>query len=301
LRAARELGVASVLERPNTHTAYAYAVVQREYERLGLAMPEGYLHASNPRRLEKEQAEYELADQLACPSRFVAQTFLNRGFSPQQIGVHQYGCDPARFRPRTKTADPPFRAAFVASGDPRKGLHLLLDAWERAGLIGQAELTICGRFQPAYRQLLADKLAQPGIRELGFVDDAAVAACMQESDVLVLPSVEEGSALVTYEARACGCVLVVSDATGAVCTHDREGLIHPAGDVAMLAKHLRMLADDRATLSRLRETSLAGLKELTWQRAAERLAQVYDRARARRRQPALDSSTELEDAVAIGA
>jgi glycosyltransferase involved in cell wall biosynthesis len=124
---------------------------------------------------------------------------------------------------------------------------------------------------------------------------------MQESDVLVLPSVEEGSALVTYEAWACGCVLVVSDATGAVCTHDREGLIHPAGDVAMLAKHLRMLADDRATLSRLRETSLAGLKELTWQRAAERLAQVYDRARARRRQPALDSSTELEDAVAIGA
>ena len=34
--------------------------------------------------------------------------------------------------------------------------------------------------------------------------------------VLVLPSIEEDSALVTYVARASGCVLLVSDAAGAM-------------------------------------------------------------------------------------
>jgi len=72
---------------------------------------------------------------------------------------------------------------------------------------------------------------------------------MRQSDVLVLPSLEEGSALVTYEARGSGCVLLVSDAAGAVCKHMENALVHPAGDVAELAKHISMLHEDRNCFS----------------------------------------------------
>ena len=70
-----------------------------------------------------------------------------------------------------------------------------------------ARFLVCGRFVPGYRELLAPLLDQPGVEVLGFRDD--VPRLLRNADVLILPSVEEGSAAVTYEAQASGCVLLV--------------------------------------------------------------------------------------------
>ena len=48
---------------------------------------------------------------------------------------------------------------------------------------------------------------------------------MRACHVLVLPSFEEGSALVTYEGRACGCVLVISDRAGAPAEAGVDALV----------------------------------------------------------------------------
>jgi hypothetical protein len=45
LKAAAELGIPTVLERPNAHTRFAIEVVKQECERLGLTMPPGHEHA----------------------------------------------------------------------------------------------------------------------------------------------------------------------------------------------------------------------------------------------------------------
>ena len=68
---------------------------------------------------------------------------------------------------------------------------------------------------------------------------------MRACHVMVLPSFEEGSALVTYEGRACGCVLVISDRAGAPAEDGVDALVHAAGDGAALTGHLRALADVR--------------------------------------------------------
>lgn len=100
----------------------------------------------------------------------------------------------------------------------------------------------------------------PGVVELGFVAD--VGAVLRQAHVLVLPSVEEGSALVTYEAQASGAVLLVSDA-GAICRHGEEGLVHRTGDVRALTGHLRAVDGDRALLARLRARTLARRDQLS--------------------------------------
>jgi glycosyltransferase involved in cell wall biosynthesis len=104
---------------------------------------------------------------------------------------------------------------------------------------------------------------------------------MRECDVLVLPSVEEGSALVTYEARACGCVLAISDRTGAPATDGVDALVHRAGDVGALTAHLRALAEDRELLRRLRAASLERARHLTWADAGRVLADAYGAALSR--------------------
>ena len=79
------------------------------------------------------------------------------------------------------------------------------------------------------------KVAHPSVEEVGHVADPG--ALMRGFDVLVLPSLEEGSALVTYEARACGCVLAVSDRSGAACT---DGV---ASTSSMLLAGVKVRAD----------------------------------------------------------
>ena len=109
--------------------------------------------------------------------------------------------------------------------------------------------------------------------EHGFVSN--VSDVLRRCSALVLPSIEEGSALVTYEARACGCVLLVSEGAGARCEHMRDGLVHRIGDVEALRDHMARMARDGDLLRRLRAESLKRLGEQTWKYAASRLIDVY--------------------------
>jgi glycosyltransferase involved in cell wall biosynthesis len=101
---------------------------------------------------------------------------------------------------------------------------------------------------------------------------------MRRSDILVLPSIEEGSALVTAEARGSGCVLLVSDAAGAICKHLQDSLVHSVGDVATLSRHMTLLHEDRAFLEKLRTASLRSVGDITWTAAGVKLLDVYRHA-----------------------
>lgn len=278
LRAAKSAGVATVLERPNAHTAFAYEVVTREHEKLGVPIAAGHSHAPSPERLRIEEAEYQLADLLACPSDFVARTFLERGVDPAKLGRHQYGFDPSKFSPgeAERPADRPFTMVFVGRCEPRKGLHYALEAWHRAGAPAHGRFVICGAYVPGYREVLARWLDRASVEERGYVAD--VSGEMRNADVLILPSIEEGSALVTYEARASGCVLLVSDAAGAKLLDGRHGFVHRTGDVSQLADQLQTLISDRALLQRMRSASIAELDSLTWSAAADSQCALYEQA-----------------------
>jgi glycosyltransferase involved in cell wall biosynthesis len=275
--AAEQLSVPSVRELPNAHTAYAYEVVALELASLGLEPVAGHSHTLDPAALALEEAEFRAVDLLAAPSEFVVHTFLERGFEPSRLGLHQYGFDPARFPPG---ADAPrggdgLAVVFISRCEPRKGLHYALQAWRESGAAERGRFLVCGDFFPGYREAISGLLDHPSVEVRGFTPDPG--AVMRESDLLVLPSIEEGSALVTYEAQASGCVLLVSDAAGARCEHMRHGLVHEARDVAALTEHFALLDRDRDLLGRLRRQTLAHRPELTWERAAEALEGLYAR------------------------
>ena len=273
-RAAASLGVPCLREVPNTHTAHAVEVVAREAAALDLPPVHGHSHNIGRRAIEREELEYERATGLLVPSEYSMRTFLERGVPDQKLILHRYGFAGERFfAPEPRTAGP-LTAIFVGRCEPRKGLHHALRAWLDSGAAaGGGRFTICGAFDPDYRKLLEPLLAHPSIEVTGFTSDPA--SLMRQSDVLVLPSLEEGSALVTYEAQACGCVLVVSDAAGARCRDGVEGLVHRAGDVKALTSQLRRVHADRGFLLRLRDVSLARIDSLSWASAGEELAGIY--------------------------
>jgi glycosyltransferase involved in cell wall biosynthesis len=274
--AARALGIPCVREVPNTHTGFAFDTVARETEKLGLGPIAGHSHTFDPDALDREQTEYRLADVLLVPSAFAKRTFLDRGVSAEKLVLHRYGFDPTRFHSPAETFDGVeggLRALFVGSCEPRKGLHYALEAWIASGAAETGRFVICGSFVPGYREALARWLEHPSVVTRGFVRDPG--PLMRESDIFLFPSIEEGSAIVTYEAQASGCVLVVSDASGARVKHMRQGLLHRAGDVDSLTAHVRRLNEDRDFLRELRRATVAARDDLSWDRAAEELAGVY--------------------------
>jgi glycosyltransferase involved in cell wall biosynthesis len=275
-RTAAALGIPCLREVPNTHTAHAVEVVARETASLGLTPARGHSHAVDRRAIDREELEYDRASGLLVPSEYSLQTFVARGVAREKLLLHRFGYSEVDFHapPGQPPSSGPLRAIFVGRCEPRKGLHHALRAWIDSGA-GEAggRFTVCGSFDQGYRELLGPLLAHPSVEVIGFTSDPA--SLMRDSDVLILPSIEEGSALVTYEAQACGCVLAVSEATGARCRDGIEGLVHAPGDVQALTDHLRLLLTDRDLLVRLRKASLSRIDELSWSRAGQELAGIY--------------------------
>jgi glycosyltransferase involved in cell wall biosynthesis len=276
LAAARGSGVPAVRESPNSYTAVAYERSDAEAQRLGVDMPRGQSHRFDRRRLEREELEYDLATAVLVPSTFVEQSFERRPGPPVRTLRHQYGFDPERFPvPTESRPDRPFTLVFLGHGEPRKGLHFALEAWHEAAVAATgARFVICGEMMPGYRSALSGWLDDESIIEMPFTSDAG--GLLRGADALILPSVEEGSALVTYEAQASGCALLVSDSTGALLVDGEHGFVHHAGDVTELTEQLHLLATDRPLLARMRRNVLAHRHELTWAAAARRLEGVYE-------------------------
>ncbi len=275
LKMARDLGIPAVLERPNANTRFAYEAVRRECERLGVRLPKGHEHAYDESVLRREEQEYRLASALLCPSDFVARTFSENGYPADRLERHQYGFDAHVYHPGNAPRTPraSLNVLFVGGCAPRKGLHYALEAWIASPASREGRFRIAGAFVPGYAERLATMLAHPSVEVLGHRDDAP--ELMRDSDILTLPSIEEGSALVTSEARGSGCVLLVSDAAGAICHHMQDALVHTVGDVDALREHFTLLHDDRQMLQRLRDESLAGIHKITWDAAGRRLMDVY--------------------------
>jgi glycosyltransferase involved in cell wall biosynthesis len=275
LRTARKLGIPTVLERTNAHTRFAFEVVGREFQRLGVELPpeDEYYHRED--LLAREEAEYEAADYLLCPSDFVVKTFEERGTPREKLVRFINGVDETIFYPSPTPKEPnhKFTMLFVGVCAVRKGVHFALEAWLESPASRDGEFLIVGDVLPGYADKLSAQLSHPSVKVLGHVED--VPGLMRKADILVLPSIEEGFGRVVTEAMASGCVPLASEACTDTCRHMETGLRHPVGDVATLARQITMLYEDRCLWERLRAGGLSSVPQVTWSAAGAGILDVY--------------------------
>ena len=301
LKTAARLGIPTVLERCNAHTGFAMEVVQKECERLGIVLPPDHEHAYNAEKLRKEEEEYRLATRLLCPSEFVVKTFLDKGYPREQLARHIYGYDEKVYYPSHEPRDPKRGLTMISVGvcAVRKGLHYALDAWLRSPASKNGTFLIAGEFLPAYQEKLAPLLAHPSVKVLGHRKD--VPELVRKSDILVLPSIEEGFGLVITEAMGSGCIPLASDACTEICSHMKTGLMHHVGDVEALTQHITMLHEDRALLARLRAAGLEAAPGFTWTAAGRVLLDAYRETIAAHGAGAPRETSRAREAVGVQA
>jgi len=277
LKTAKRLGIPTVLERPNAHTRYCYETVAAECRRIGLSTPH-HDYKSNNKVLAREEEEFELAFRLLCPSEFTARSFLDRGFKSDKLLRHTYGFDEKVFFPNRTVHEEPGKltALFVGVDAVRKGLHLALEAWLSSPVAKDGILLVAGELSAEFQKRFAKQLEHRSVRLLGHRND--VADLMRSSDILLMPSLEEGFGLVCVEAIGSGCVPLVSNACTEECRHMHNSLVHAVGDVETLQNQITMVYENRSLLGNLRQACIRERTDLTWTAAGKKLLSAYETA-----------------------
>jgi glycosyltransferase involved in cell wall biosynthesis len=272
LKTAKRLGIPTVLERPNAHTRFCYEAVAAECRRIGVNTPH-YDYEPNPKVLEREEQEFEEAFRLLCPSDFTAQSFIDKGFRSDKLLQHAYGFNESVYVPAESRSEEKFTALFVGVDAVRKGLHTALEAWLSSPASRDGQFLVAGEISAEYKKRFAPQLSQPSVTLLGHRND--VPSLMRNADVLLMPSIEEGFALVCVEALGSGCVPLVSAACSEICRNMQNSLVHAVGDSGALAWHITMLYQDRSLLCRFRDECIRERLNYTWTAAAGKLLTAY--------------------------
>jgi len=265
LQRIKAYGAITVVERASSHPLTQRALLREEFARWGL--PFRQLEASIQRSLE----EIALADYVLIPSDFVRRSFLKHGVAEEKLIQIPFGVDVRRFRPAERRRGRPFRVLFVGQIGLQKGVVYLLEAW-KALHWQDAELWMVGRISAEMRSLL-QRYRLDTIRLFGYVADPA--SIYQQADVFAFPSLQEGSALVTFEALACGLPVVTTPNAGSVVRHGMEGFLIPIRDADALASALERLRRDERLRARMGRAARSRAETFTWERYGDALAEAY--------------------------
>jgi glycosyltransferase involved in cell wall biosynthesis len=272
------------------------------------------MHAEWLAKLDRQMIEPRLRDSdliIFCSNYFAQQTrdawpqYASRSHAVYNgVTLSEFesaGLMPER-NPQAK------RILFVGQLSPDKGVHILVDAFEKIiRKFPQAELKVVGPWQmlrksfciahstePVVRDLLAfydrepyvDQLrqrmtpeARPRVDRTKDISREDLVRMFQPADVFVLPSIyPEGFGIPIVEAAACQVPAVVTRRGGMpeVVEDGKTGLICEAANVDSLADAiLRLLSDEslRRSMGRAAFERTASL--FTWDRIAQSLLDRY--------------------------
>ncbi len=201
------------------------------------------------------------------------------GLSPERVARIYNGVKPSPALPETSSGTPPYMLA-VGSLQPHKNLPRLIRAYQQLRAKNpMLELHIVGRPQPRFTEMpeLTGLLTSPGVKLLGYLSEADLAAAYAHAQVFCYPSLEEGFGLPLLEAMQAGTLVVTSSVS---CLPEIAGpaslCIDPLDESAIASAVEFMLELTPAERFKRIEAGRFWAARFTWQNAAREYLRLYD-------------------------
>lgn len=237
-----------IMEAVNTTQVYRKEILGAEYLRLGLPAT----HGATDETIAIENAKFELADFVYSCSSEVEKSLAVANVPDSKLLHTSYGLRDSDVLSTTdidaRKQHSAFTAIFVGSIGIRKGVHLLLDYWCQSGIKGKLKLV--GNIDAEVKPILAPYLSRGDIEHVPFVND--LRDVYKEADVFMLPTLEEGSPLVTYLALGAGLPCIVSPmGSGGLIEHQKDGMVLDPHDAQAWVQALQQMSEDAKLRERL--------------------------------------------------
>lgn len=266
----KKTGATLVLESGSMHILEQQKILQEEYQKFSLQAPP--IHQKN---IDKMIAEYQAADYIMVPAEHVAQSFIKQGIAPKKLHIVPYGVNLERFYPAVEKPSI-FRVLFVGQVGLRKGVYYLLHAFKKLQL-PQAELVIIGNIQPDFSAIYTEFLAEKNIKFLGAMSSQELASWYRQASIFVLPSLEEGIAMVQAEALASGLPLIcTTNSGGALFIENNDcGFVLSIRDEVALAEKIKFLYDNPKVVEQMGKKAAQKVQQFSWDAYGTRVIEVY--------------------------
>jgi len=272
-RVAHSRGARYVCDRGSTHIRAQERLLREEHASWGMPYD-----SIDPRIIDAEEKEYAEADCITVPSTFAMNSFVAEGVPTAKLRHLPYGVNLSRFHPTSPPDANEFNVLFVGGMSLRKGVQYLVQAYARLKH-PRRSLTFAGIPDPKLIDMLKSRGLWPQQAQIiGHVPQTQLKELMSRSHVLVLPSIEEGLALVLAQAMACGCPVIATENTGAgdLLKDGSGGYILPIRDVDRLAERLQLLADQPALRAALSSAAVTRVQALGgWHDYGNRALALY--------------------------
>ena len=207
-----------------------------------------------------------------------AAAWTARRFYGGRYEIVPNGVDLSAARPEPRPAGEDLEILFVGRAEGRKGLPVLLRAFEalraRAGAPGS-------RSRACRRSRWSRCCSTRRGALVGPVDEDRKWRLLGSADLLCAPSLGgESFGMVLTEAFASGTPAVASDIAGYrdVVRHGRDGILVPAGEAVELGEALRSLAADPGLRAGMGAAARERAERFAWPRVTAEVTQVYERA-----------------------
>tara|TARA_B100001123_G_C15336714_1_gene1033143 strand:- start:2791 stop:3942 length:1152 start_codon:yes stop_codon:yes gene_type:complete len=224
------------------------------------------------------------AHAIVTPSSYTAE-LVTRTFGVMADRVHVCPPGPPTWKNLGQTPNQPSNGyvLFIGTLEPRKNLHLLLDAYERLlnrGLVA-TPLVIAGRKTKESIDLL-NRLKRPpligNVSYLGYVAATQREQLYAGAKTLVIPSHDEGFGMPALEAMSAGIPVIAANRGALPEVIGNAGPLIEPTDVEELANTLSKMLTDTTFAKKCAERGLTRATAFSWDQSAQLLRRTYKHA-----------------------
>ncbi len=202
-----------ILEKPMIHVNEWQQILDKEYQTFSPGHYRYYEICKTLRSRMKQ--EYELADTIVVLSDFALQSFASNKIDKNKLSkVSLYAYSEGLNHDTKSTEKPNYEILFVGRIDVLKGIPRLLKVIDKLAINNKnVNLTLVGDI----KQEVADyfKVKRRYVKIVGTKSKTELVDIYKNSDLLILPSVQESFGLVLLEALSNGLKVLASKNTGA--------------------------------------------------------------------------------------
>lgn len=256
---AKSYGIRCILDQTLADYSLVHKLLLEEEERWpGWSLTPFTVSDADLELMQREHQEQDLANRIICGSNFVKDSLIARGVDSHKISVVPLGRlkdeksmehQPITQTPRERGDE--LRILFVGSVGLRKGIPYLLEALRQ--IKGKIPFTckIAGSLE-----IRPERIAEYSdvCEFLGRIPRSQVTDLYTWTDVFVLPSICEGSAMVTYEALSSGVPIITTYNSGSLVRDGIDGFIIPMRDINAIADRILKIYTLRNNSDRISNT-----------------------------------------------